>query len=185
RSLDVRRDPTPMSSSDPDSRLLLLMRHGKAESGSGQPDHERALADRGVRQAQLVGEYLDAQNVQLSRVLVSDAVRTVQTWASVAAAMPGFGGEVSFHEEIYSGGAADVLALVPGVEAHHPVVLVVGHEPTISALTSLLAADDSEAGAVAPARLLMEPAGDAGGSHPTQWERALSQAARSRRAHAS
>src|SRR5699024_6918286 len=130
----------------------LLMRHGKAESGSGQPDHERALADRGVRQAQLVGEYLDAQNVQVSRVLVSDAVRTVQTWESVAAAMPGFDGEVSFHEEIYSGGAADVLALVHGVEAHHPVVLVVGHEPTISTLTSLLAADDSEAGPGAPPR---------------------------------
>src|SRR5699024_4237058 len=160
RSLDVRRDPTPMSSSDPDSRLLLLMRHGKAESGSGQPDHERALADRGVRQAQLGGEDLDAQNVQVSRVLVSDAVRTVQTWESVAAARPGFDGEVSFHEEIYSGGAADVLALVHGMEAHHPVVLVVGHEPTISTLTSLLAADDSEAGAGAPA----PPRGPAGGA---------------------
>ncbi|WP_245851008.1 SixA phosphatase family protein [Brachybacterium vulturis] len=131
------------------------MRHGKAESGSGRPDHERALADRGLTQAQLVGEYLDAQNVQLSRVLVSDAVRTIQTWEATAAAMPGFDGEVSFHEEIYSGGAADVLALVHGVEADHPVVMVVGHEPTISTLTSLLAADDSEAGAVAQARIGM------------------------------
>ncbi|WP_394216320.1 SixA phosphatase family protein [Brachybacterium vulturis] len=144
-----------MSSSDPDSRLLLLMRHGKAESGSGRPDHERALADRGLTQAQLVGEYLDAQNVQVSRVLVSDAVRTTQTWEATAAAMPGFDGEVSFHEEIYSGGAADVLALVHGVDASHPVVMVVGHEPTISTLTSLLAADDSEAGAVAQARIGM------------------------------
>ncbi|MDN5819988.1 MAG: histidine phosphatase family protein [Brachybacterium sp.] len=131
------------------------MRHGKAESGSGRPDHERALADRGVTQAQLVGEYLDAQNVQVSRVLVSDAVRTSQTWEAVAAAMPGFDGEVSFEEEIYSGGAAEVLALVHGVDARHPVVMVVGHEPTISTLTSLLSADDSEAGAAAQARIGM------------------------------
>ncbi|MDN5600060.1 MAG: histidine phosphatase family protein, partial [Brachybacterium sp.] len=96
------------------------MRHGKAESGSGQPDHERALADRGVTQAQLVGEYLDAQNVQVSRVLVSDAERTSQTWEATAAAMPGFDGEVSYHEELYSGGAAEVLALVHGVDARHP-----------------------------------------------------------------
>ena len=144
-----------MSSSDPDSRLLLLMRHGKAESGSGRPDPERALADRGVTQAQLVGEYLDAQNVQVSRVLVSDAVRTAQTWEAAAAAMPGFDGEVSFHEEIYSGGPAEVLALLHGVDARHPVVMVVGHEPTISTLTSLLAAEDSEAGAVAQARIGM------------------------------
>ena len=166
-----------MSSSDPDSRLLLLMRHGKAESGSGQPDHERALADRGVRQAQLVGEYLDAQNVQVSRVLVSDAVRTVQTWEAAAGAMPGFDDAVSFHEEIYSGGAADVLALVHGVEAHHPVVLVVGHEPTISTLTTLLAADDSEAGAAAQARIGMPTGATAVLSGALQEWRDLEEAA--------
>src|SRR5699024_9114893 len=174
---DVRRDPTPMSSSDPDSRLLLLMRHGKAESGSGQPDHERALADRGGRQAQLVGEYLDAQSVQVSRVLVSDAVRTVQTWEAAAGAMPGFDGAVSFHEEIYSGGAADVLALVHRVEAHHPVVLVVGHEPTSSTLTTLLAADDSEAGAAAQARIGMPTGATAVLSGALQEWRDLEEAA--------
>jgi len=150
-----------MSTSDPDSRLLLLMRHGKAESGSGAPDHERPLAERGLTQAQLVGEYLAAQNVQVSRVLVSDAVRTVQTWEAAAAAMPGFDGEVSFHEEIYLGGAAEVLSLVHAVEPRHPVVLVIGHEPTISSLTSLLAAEDSEAGAVAQARIGMPTGGTA------------------------
>lgn len=144
-----------MSSPDPDSRLLLLMRHGKAESGSGQSDHERTLADRGVSQAQLVGEYLAAQNVQVSRVLVSDATRTRQTWDSAVARMPGFDGEVSFHEEIYAGGPAEVLALVHEVPSEHPVVMVVGHEPTISSLTSLLADDDSEAGAAAQARIGM------------------------------
>lgn len=153
-----------MSSSDPDSpdsRLLLLMRHGKAESGSGRLDHERPLADRGVTQAKLVGEYLDAQNVQVSRVLVSDAVRTTQTWEATAGAMPGFDGEVTFHEEIYSGGAAEVLGLVHAVDARHPVVMVVGHEPTISTLASLLADDDSEAGAVAQARIGMPTGGTA------------------------
>jgi len=144
-----------MSSSDPDSRLLLLMRHGKAESGSGQPDHERALAARGVTQAQLVGEYLSAQNVQVARVLVSDALRTTQTWEAAASKMPGFDGEVTFHEEIYSGGAAELLALLHEIDARHPVVMVVGHEPTISTLTSLLAEEDSEAGAVAQARIGM------------------------------
>ena len=140
---------------DPDSRLLLLMRHGKAESGSGAPDHERPLAERGRTQAQLVGEYLAAQNVQVSRVLVSDALRTTRTWEAVAGAMPGFDGEVTYHEEIYSGGAADVLAMVHEVDARHPVVMVVGHEPTISALTTQLAAEDSEAGAMAQARIGM------------------------------
>src|SRR5699024_12728870 len=107
--MNVRRERTPMSSSDPDSRLLLLMRHGKAESGSGQLDHERALADRGVTQAQLVGEYLDAQHVQVSRGLVSDAVRTTQTWEAVASRMPAFDGADTFHGESDAGDAAERL----------------------------------------------------------------------------
>src|SRR5690606_13201847 len=112
-----------------DSRLLLLMRHGKAESGSGQPDHARALAEKGEAQARLVGEYLAAQSVQVSRVLVSDSLRTTQTWEAAASMMPGFDGKVSFHEEIYTGGAAELLALVHGIGDQHPVTLVIGHEP--------------------------------------------------------
>ncbi|WP_114854789.1 histidine phosphatase family protein [Brachybacterium sp. YJGR34] len=148
-----------MSSSDPDSRLLLLMRHGKAESGSGQPDHERRLADRGTAQAHLVGEYLAAQKVQVSRVLVSDALRTTDTWEAAASRMPEFSGKVTFHEDIYTGGRTELLGLLRGVKDKHSVVLVVGHEPTIANLTALLADDDSDSGSVAQARIGMPTGG--------------------------
>ena len=144
-----------MSSSDPASRLLLLMRHGKAENSSGQPDHERALAERGQSQARLVGEYLAAQNVEVSRVLVSDSTRTAQTWEGVRSQMTDFDGEVTSHEEIYSGGPSELLSLVRGVAPEHAVVLVIGHEPTISSLSALLVDDDSDAGATAQARIGM------------------------------
>lgn len=144
-----------MASSDPDSRLLMLMRHGKADSGSGQPDHERPLADRGATQAQLVGEYLSSQNVHPARILVSDALRTTQTWEAVAAAMPALDGTATFHEDLYSGGAGEVLALLREVEDADGVVMVVGHEPTMSSLASLLADEDSDAGSIAQARLGM------------------------------
>ena len=42
-----------------------------------------------------------------------------------------------------------------GVDAHLPVVLVVGHEPTISTLASALAGDESDASAIAQARIGM------------------------------
>ncbi|MFC7374477.1 phosphohistidine phosphatase SixA [Brachybacterium sp. GCM10030267] len=148
-----------MSSSDPDSRLLLLMRHGKADSGSGQPDHERPLAERGRSQARLVGEYLESQNVRVSRVLVSDALRTTQTWDAVRAAMPDFDGKVTLHEDIYSGGAGEVLSLLHDVKDKHPVVMVVGHEPTMASLVSLLAGDHSDPGSVAQARIGMPTGG--------------------------
>lgn len=148
-----------MSTSDPDSRLLLVMRHGKAESNAARIDRERRLTDRGRSQAQLVGEYLRSQGVKLARVLVSDAARTRETWEHVAAQMPGLDAEVTFHEEIYAGGAAELLTLLHGVGAQEAVVMVVGHEPTISGLTSLLAAEDSEAAAAAQARIGMPTGG--------------------------
>lgn len=150
-----------MSSSDPDSRLLLLMRHGKAEGAAGQLDHDRHLAERGQAQADLIGEYLESQNVQVARVLISDSARTRETWEGVAGQLTGFDGTVTFEEDIYSGGVGEVLRLLHEVGDEHPVVMVVGHEPTIASLVSVLADDDSDAGSVAQARIGM-PTGSLG-----------------------
>lgn len=141
-----------MSSSDPDSRILLLMRHGKAEAG-GEQDIDRDLAERGRQQARLLGDYLEAQGVRPSRVLVSSSARTRQTFAEVAAAMPGLDAEVSHPEELYQGGAGELADALRTLDDDVRVALVVGHEPTISTATHLLADDDSDSGALAQARI--------------------------------
>lgn len=138
--------------SDPDSRLLLLMRHGKADSAQ-DPDHERELTDRGRTQARMIGEYLESQGVRPTRVLVSDAVRTQRTWESVLGSMPGFDGTVVLLPEIYEGGPAEVLDLVRATDDAEHVVMVIGHEPTMSSLTHGLASEDSDPGSVAQTRI--------------------------------
>ncbi|PWH05701.1 phosphohistidine phosphatase [Brachybacterium endophyticum] len=138
--------------SDPDSRLLLLMRHGKADSAQ-DPDRERDLTERGSTQARMIGEYLEAQGVRPTRVLVSDAERTRQTWESVLSAMPGFDGSVRYRSEIYEGGPMEVLDLVHETEDSERVVMVIGHEPTMSSLTTALSGDDSDPSSVAQARI--------------------------------
>ncbi|GAB2543575.1 SixA phosphatase family protein [Brachybacterium huguangmaarense] len=143
---------TPGPTGDPDSRILLLMRHGKAEA-FGEQDIDRPLAERGGQQARLVGDYLESQGVRPGRVLVSAALRTRETWDALVAAMPGFDGEVTFTEDIYAGGPAEVADLVRGVEDDDRIVLVVGHEPTMSTLSHQLADDDSDPGAAAQARI--------------------------------
>lgn len=137
------------------------MRHGKAEHGAGLHDHERPLAERGAVQARLVGEYLASQQVRVGRVLVSDALRTQQTWQQVESSMPDFDGEATFHDEIYLGGPAEVVNLLREVEDRHTVTMVIGHEPTMASIVSLLADDGSDAGAVAQARIGM-PTGAVG-----------------------
>lgn len=141
-----------MASSDPDSRILLLMRHGKAESTSEQ-DIDRDLTHRGVSQARLIGDYLASQGVVPTRVLVSPSARTRETWDAVVAQFPDFDGKVTVDDAIYEGGPGEVVDLVRGVKPKHQVVLVVGHEPTISTLGHVLAGDDSDSGALAQARI--------------------------------
>ncbi|MFC0674308.1 SixA phosphatase family protein [Brachybacterium hainanense] len=141
-----------MASSDPDSRLLLLMRHGKAETVA-ETDHDRPLAEKGRAQARLIGDYLESQGVRPSRVLVSDARRTRETWESVLSAMPGFDGRVTFHEDIYDGGPAEVLHLIRTRKDKHAVVMVIGHEPTMSTLSAHLADEESDPSSLAQARI--------------------------------
>ncbi|MCS6710651.1 histidine phosphatase family protein [Brachybacterium sp. EF45031] len=141
-----------MTASDPDSRLLLLMRHGKAESAAEQ-DHERELTDKGRNQARLIGEYLESQGVRPTRVLVSTAARTRATWEAVLSSMPGFDGRVTFHDDLYESGPQPVLDLLRTRKDKHHVVMVIGHEPTMSMLSTLLAGEESDSGSLAQARI--------------------------------
>lgn len=141
-----------MSSSDPDSRILLLMRHGKAEA-SGEQDFDRDLTERGVQQARLVGDYLASQGVRPTRVLVSPAARTRETYDALADAMGGLDAEVEHIEGLYEGGPHEAVAALRRIDDADRVVLVVGHEPTMSTLGHLLADDDSDSGALAQARI--------------------------------
>lgn len=142
-----------MSSTGSDLRLLLLLRHGKAEDGFGRSDKSRELTSRGRAQARFIGQHLESQGVRPTRVLVSDAVRTRQTWDEALAAMPGFDGKATFHDEIYSAGVSGVLELIRSRKDKHNVVMVVGHEPTLGMLASLFAGDGSDAAAEAQARV--------------------------------
>ncbi len=117
------------------------MRHGKAESDAAS-DMERVLTDKGHSQARLIGDYLRAQGVRPSRVLVSAASRTQETWKDVRDSLGDPECEVSLLEDLYHGGVQDVLRLIREVDESCKVLLVVGHEPTMSQLAAYLGNDD-------------------------------------------
>lgn len=140
---------------EPPSRMLLLMRHGKAES-SAPTDKERPLASKGVTQARAVGDYLRSQGICPTRVLVSSAQRTRDTWDALRPGLPDFDGDVSVHDEFYATGPAEVLEELHRLPADESVVLVIGHEPVMSSLASHLADEESsDSGATAQVRLGM------------------------------
>jgi len=123
-------------------RVLVLARHAKAESHTGPlRDHARALAPRGRTDAKDLGTLLSSAGFEPDVAYVSDAVRTSQTWELAS-------GEwdvsvVHRRRELYNTTVATLVSLLAGTEPGARSVIVVGHEPTMSAAASFLSGSGS------------------------------------------
>ena len=119
-------------------KILILMRHAKAEEGHGKPDHDRELAPRGRRDAKAAGKWLHQEGLVPDLVICSTAERTRQTWeeACHGGAQTEF---VEFRRSVYVGGSEQTLETLREDAGDTTTVLVVGHNPTMAQLTSLLA----------------------------------------------
>lgn len=123
-----------------ESRTLVVMRHAKAEQ-SGASDAERQLTDRGVVDATQAGEWLANRGVEPDQALVSAAVRTQQTWEAVNEA-GGWDLEATVEDALYEAGTETALDLIRETDPHVRTLVVVGHNPTMASLATLL--DDGE-----------------------------------------
>lgn len=126
-----------MSSAGSD-KTLILVRHAKAEEGQGKADHDRELTDRGRKDAAAAGAWLHDGGMGPDLVIASTSQRTRQTWEALRHG--GIGSEfVEFRRSVYLGGSEQVLDTVREDAADMETVLVIGHNPTMAQLTSLLA----------------------------------------------
>jgi phosphohistidine phosphatase len=102
----------------------------------------RPLALQGRRQAVAAGSLLAESRINPDRALVSGALRTRQTWELVSNSLDI---DVSFAEisdELYLAHPQDVLNRIVEHDSEE-CVLVIGHEPTMSALAAHLAGEGS------------------------------------------
>jgi phosphohistidine phosphatase len=123
----------------PGSRTVVVIRH--AHAGNGPADHERELDGRGRREATATGQWLAGRGLAFDLVLVSNAVRTRQTWTRIAAQLTDPPAPV-FDERIYNCDLDGLLDLLLEERAQVPVVAVVGHNPAVSELVWYLAGHD-------------------------------------------
>ncbi|GAC1395764.1 MAG: histidine phosphatase family protein [Mycobacterium sp.] len=122
-------------------RTLLLLRHAKSDYPTGIVDHERPLAPRGEREAGLAGDWLRAQAPAINAVLCSTATRTRETLARTRIDAP-----VDFVDRLYDATPGTVIDEINSVDSRFgpdvETLLVIGHEPTMSALALGLASPD-------------------------------------------
>ncbi len=118
-------------------RTIVLIRHAKAEQSMTKTDHDRELTERGRIDADAIGQWLRDEELVADLVLCSTAVRTRQTWAHAAEHGTG-GAMVEFRKDIYLGGVGEVLRAVREDGGDSEVIFVVGHNPTMAMMASVL-----------------------------------------------
>lgn len=118
---------------------LILWRHAEAEEADGEiADLERCLTRRGEKQAKRVARWLLEHLPPERKVLVSPALRTSQTADALGSAY-------EIEPRIAPGASAHEILAAAGWPRQKGTVLVVGHQPSLGELASLLMTG-SEAG---------------------------------------
>ena len=126
------------------SLRLILFRHGKAVRGQpGERDFDRGLEPRGMTDSEKIGAFLTRHGLLPEKIIVSPAVRTRDTWARAALTCPEAPAPVQ-EPRLYDAKADTILKIVKET-AHASQVLVVGHNPGLHELaTMLIASGDIE-----------------------------------------
>ncbi len=120
------------------TKRLILTRHAKSSwDDPTMADHDRPLNERGRAAAADLGAWLASRGYAPGEVLCSDALRTRETWAGVAAALPGTP-VVTLKPALYHAGPDVMLAVLRHATAD--TVMVVGHNPGIAEFAERLVA---------------------------------------------
>ena len=120
---------------------LYILRHGLAvERGTDGYEHDadRPLTSKGERKLGLIADAMQELELEFDLILSSPFVRARQT-AEIVAAELGLSKKVEFIRELEPGGS--VKELIAQIKSRKPLpeeVMLVGHEPYLSSLISLL-----------------------------------------------
>ncbi|MES2152888.1 MAG: phosphohistidine phosphatase SixA [Pseudomonadota bacterium] len=114
---------------------LILWRHAEAEEG--EPDAKRVLTPKGQKQARRMAEWLTSQLPDSCKILVSPAVRTLQT------AEP-LGRKFKVVPELAPGASAEAVLQAANWPNAKEAVLIVGHQPTLGLVAAKLLAGEQQ-----------------------------------------
>jgi phosphohistidine phosphatase len=116
---------------------LILLRHGEAErdSQTGE-DFDRPLAARGQKESAATGEALAELGLAPDLAIASGALRTRETWMSVAPAFPK--ARVRFDDNLYLAEADLIHRTAEAAGQGCGALMIIGHNPGLQELALAL-----------------------------------------------
>jgi phosphohistidine phosphatase len=135
-------------------KTLLLLRHAKSSWENTQlADFERTLNSRGLRDAPIVGQKIKERNIEIDLILSSPAERTKQT-ANLVKEAAAAQARIQFEEKIYDASSTQLLQTISRMDDSINTVLLVGHNPGIESLQTLLTGEAHRFPTAALAKIL-------------------------------
>jgi phosphohistidine phosphatase len=125
-------------------RILYLLRHAKSSwSNDRLDDHDRPLATRGHGAVKRLRRYVADAGIAPDLVLCSSARRTVMTLEGIVPALP-VRTTVVIEAGLYGAPSDRLLGRLHEVSDDVASVLLIGHNPGLESLASLLIGEGAE-----------------------------------------
>ena len=120
-------------------RTLFLIRHAKSRwDDVALPDMERPLADRGKRDAPMMGKRLAKRQVKPDLILSSPALRALSTAEIIANELDYKAKDIVVDDRLYATDAEALLGVVGELSDKLKCVMLFGHNPELTDLAHRL-----------------------------------------------
>jgi len=127
---------------------VYILRHGKAEAaGPGMEDADRRLTKKGREDSAAAGRWMAAQGLRFDLIAASPFVRAQETAAIIAESLEKKDILVTW-KILAPGGNTDTVCHLIGRHPAMDAILLVGHEPLLSALISHIVTGKEDAAIV-------------------------------------
>ena len=111
---------------------IFVLRHAKSSwDNVNLSDHDRPLADRGIKDAAKLCVFIKNKGHNLDKVLCSTAKRAKETFDLIA---DGFNFEIdktTYTDKLYFGDITDIIKDLRELDESLNNILIVGHNPTL------------------------------------------------------
>jgi phosphohistidine phosphatase len=124
---------------------VYILRHGKAENaGPGMGDADRRLTKKGREEIAAAGRWMAAQELRFDLIAASPLIRAQET-ATIIAGCLGEKDCLVTWKVLAPGGNPDTVCRLIGKHPDVRTILLVGHEPLLSAVISRIIIGDENA----------------------------------------
>lgn len=119
-------------------KTLYLVRHAKASWDEHVSDWERPLTQAGVERAHKVAKLLKSKKIKPDKIISSYAFRALNTAVIFAIDLKHPAAAIEVSQHIYEKRAIDILDLLRKQDDKHDIIMLFGHDPSITELYNML-----------------------------------------------